>query len=103
MASGPEGHIEQCAILPSSKLFLSGWAADLSLGGAVTEAQLWIDGKMIARTVPNISRPDVALHFNNEAIATSGWQFVCAAPAKFETVVLNVVSNLGMENILLPT
>ena len=69
----------------------------------MTDVQLWIDGKMMARTVPNISRPDVALHFNNEAIATSGWQFVCAAPANFEAVVLNVVSNLGMENILLPT
>src|SRR6266446_1355383 len=78
MGFAPDGRIEQCAILRSSKLFLSGWAADLSLGGAVTEVQLWIDGKMIARTVPNINRPDVALQFNNESLAASGWQFVCS-------------------------
>ena len=41
MGLAPAGCIDQCAILPSSKLFLSGWAADLSLGGAVTDVQLW--------------------------------------------------------------
>ena len=57
MGLPPDGCIEQCAILPSSKLLLSGWAADLSLGGAVTDVQLWIDGKMMARTVQILADP----------------------------------------------
>jgi SAM-dependent methyltransferase len=100
MAWGSEGCIDQCAILPSSQLLLSGWAVDLSPGGAVAEVQLWIDGKMIARAEPNISRPDIALHFNNEALATSGWRFASSVPASIGTVVVNLVNNLGMENFL---
>jgi len=68
MAWGPEGNIEQCKILSSSELLLSRWAADLSPGGSVADAQIWVDRKMLARTTPTITRRDVALAFNNPTL-----------------------------------
>ncbi len=102
IAWGPEGRIEQCKILSSSELLLSGWAADLSRGGFVAEVQVWINLKILARTVPDIARPDVALAFNNKTLGTSGWQFVAPVTAKEQRIVVNVVNNLGTETFLQP-
>jgi SAM-dependent methyltransferase len=102
MAWGPEGNIEQCKILSSSELLLSGWAADLSPGGSVAEVQIWIDGKMLARTTPTVTRRDVALAFNNPTLEKTGWRLSCSAPATNTEIVVNAVSNYGAENFLRP-
>ena len=102
MALGPEGNIEQCKILSSSELLLSGWPADLSPGGSVAEVQIWIDGKMLARTTPTVTRRDVALAFNNPTLEKIGWQLSCSAPATNTEIIVNTVSNYGAENFLRP-
>jgi len=102
MAWGPEGNIEQCKILSSSELLLSRWAADLSPGGSVADAQIWVDRKMLARTTPTITRRDVALAFNNPTLEKTGWRLSCSAPATNTEIVVNAVSNYGAENFLRP-
>jgi hypothetical protein len=62
----------------------------------------WIDGKKVARTIPQINRPDVAMAYKNQTLEKSGWRIAVSAPAAKGRIVINAVNNRGAENFLRP-
>ena len=54
-------------------MILSGWAIDEAKGALAADVFVLVDGQLIAPTDYERHRPDVADHFDNEALSHSGW------------------------------
>ena len=67
--------IESTVITEKAKVRLHGWAADAAAGTTPKDVYLELDGptKAYVQATTNVSRPDVAKHFNKLALASSGW------------------------------
>jgi len=77
---------ESTVITDKAKVRLQGWAADAVAGTTPKEVYLELEGptKAYVQAATNVSRPDVATHFNKPALASSGWNAfanVSALPA----------------------
>lgn len=98
----PGGYIDVAALTSKGNLYLEGWAADVNLGGRIEEVQVLVNGEIVQRCEPFYDRPDVAAHFQKDAILQSGWN--CYLPKNTVTpqdvLIVKVINNYGGEWIL---
>ena len=98
----PGGYIDVAALTSKGNLYLEGWAADVNLGGRIDEVQVVVNGEIVQRCEPFYDRPDVAAHFQKDAILQSGWN--CYLPKNAVTpqdvLIVKVINNYGGEWIL---
>ncbi len=98
----PGGYIDVAALTSKGNLYLEGWAADVNLGGRIEEVQVLVNGEIVQRCEPFYDRPDVAAHFQKDAILQSGWN--CYLPKSTVTpeavLIVKAINNYGGEWIL---
>ena len=98
----PGGYIDVAAFTSKGSLYLEGWAADVNLGGRIEEVQVLVNGEVVQRCEPFYDRPDVAAHFQKDAILQSGWN--CYLPKNTVTpqdvLIVKAINNYGGEWIL---
>ncbi|MEG4293840.1 methyltransferase domain-containing protein [Microcoleus sp. C2C3] len=98
----PGGYIDVAAFTGKGSLYLEGWAADVNLDGRIEEVQVLVNGEVVQRCEPFYDRPDVAAHFQKEAILQSGWN--CYLPKNTVTpqdvLIVKAINNYGAEWIL---
>ena len=98
----PGGYIDVAALTNKGNLYLEGWAADVNLDGRIEEVQVLVNGEVVQRCEPFYDRPDVAAHFQKDAILQSGWN--CYLPKNTVTpqdvLIVKAVNNYGAEWIL---
>ena len=98
----PGGYIDVAAFTSKGSLYLEGWAADVNLDGRIEEVQVLVNGEVVQRCEPFYDRPDVAAHFQKDAILQSGWN--CYLPKNTVTpqdvLIVKAVNNYGAEWIL---
>jgi len=98
----PGGYIDVDAFTSKGSLYLEGWAADVNLDGRIEEVQVLVNGEVVQRCEPFYDRPDVAAHFQKEAILQSGWN--CYLPKNTVTpqdvLIVKAINNYGAEWIL---
>src|SRR6476661_3215519 len=98
----PVGYIDVAALTSKGSLYLEGWAADVNLDGRIEEVQVLVNGEVVQRCEPFYDRPDVAAHFQKDAILQSGWN--CYLPKNTVTpqdvLIVKAINNYGAEWIL---
>jgi SAM-dependent methyltransferase len=98
----PGGYIDVAAFTSKGSLYLEGWAADVNLDGRIEEVQVLVNGEVVQRCEPFYDRPDVAAHFQKDAILQSGWN--CYLPKNTVTpqdvLIVKAINNYGAEWIL---
>jgi len=98
----PGGYIDVAAFTGKGSLYLEGWAADVNLDGRIEEVQVLVNGEVVQRCEPFYDRPDVAAHFQKDAILQSGWN--CYLPKNTVTpqdvLIVKAINNYGAEWIL---
>jgi len=98
----PGGYIDVAALTSKGSLYLEGWAADVNLDGRIEEVQVLVNGEVVQRCEPFYDRPDVAAHFQKDAMLQSGWN--CYLPQKTVTpqdvLIVKAINNYGAEWIL---
>ena len=98
----PGGYIDVAALTGKGSLYLEGWAADVNIDGRIEEVQVLVNGEVVQRCEPFYDRPDVAAHFQKDAILQSGWN--CYLPQNTVTpqdvLIVKAINNYGAEWIL---
>ena len=74
MRNALKGHLG-IADIQSNQLFFAGWAADVENADLPKAVVIFVDGKFFHSGHCNVSRPDVAKHFNDPALEGSGFRY----------------------------
>ena len=98
----PGGYIDVAALTGKGSLYLEGWAADVNLDGRIEEVQVLVNGEVVQRCEPFYDRPDVAAHFQKDAILQSGWNCYLAknTVTPQDVLIVKAINNYGAEWIL---
>jgi SAM-dependent methyltransferase len=98
----PGGYIDVAAFTGKGSLYLEGWAADVNLDGRIEEVQVLVNGEVVQRCEPFYDRPDVAAHFQKDAILQSGWNCYLAknTVTPQDVLIVKAINNYGAEWIL---
>jgi len=100
----PVGHLDVCKVVASNLLNIGGWAGDFTPGGKVEDIQVLIDGEVIQRCFPSVSRPDVVAFYDGDLrFSTSGFSCCCRIPehaSESSALTVRVASNKGLSTIL---
>ncbi len=91
------GNFDACRPEPAGHGTLTGWAADLNLGGSIKEIQFISSERVIQTVTPSFDRPDVAAFYLSPSILRSGWNCQlredCVRPT--DIIEIKVVNQKG--------
>jgi SAM-dependent methyltransferase len=72
----PRGHIDTAIVDAEGQLHVSGWAMDRRYGAPVKAVRIEVDEAHLVPADLDLSRPDVAAHFNRSDSERAGWCYV---------------------------
>ncbi len=81
-----------------------GWAADYQIGAPLPQVSILVDDIILGSAEVNLSRPDVASHYNNQNWTQSGWSISVSrklSPGK-HSVVAQLIDNNNNQGLSLP-
>jgi hypothetical protein len=67
------------SVVQSDSIYISGWTADPGDGAPVGTIKVLIDGTAVGSPTTGVSRPDVAVYFDNPNYTNSGYHFTYPA------------------------
>ncbi|MEO6458055.1 MAG: methyltransferase [Chloroflexia bacterium] len=98
----PTGKVDLCGWTEPGRLYVAGWAADISETDSPVEVQVFVNEQLRQKSLPSINRPDLREHFKDDRFLYAGWECSFHTPNDDPTQIIMVkaVFPSGNESLL---
>jgi hypothetical protein len=79
LESAYDSSTRAATVVQSDSIYISGWTADPGDGAPVSTIKVLVDGTVVGSPATGVSRPDVAVYFDDPNYTNSGYQFTYPA------------------------